>query len=62
MDKLCKQNSVLNQIRQRYTPGEIQELRFDGDVCLLCLRTGHLFLASLDRRGNLRLEELEAAC
>lgn len=62
MDNLCNKGKLLQQIRQRYDSGQILELRMIDGICTLRLRNGQLFMARLDRRGNLRLEELEGAC
>lgn len=62
MDDNRRTNMILQQVRRRYRPEEIRELKSEGDCCLLRLRSGELFLARLDRSMALVLEELDGVC
>lgn len=58
---LCSAILVREKVRAQYTAEEILELKTVYDRCRVCLRDGRILLASLNRDGSLRLDEMGAA-
>ena len=53
---------VMDQIRAKFNPAAISELKAIGDHCRLRLRDGRLYLARLTSNNTLRLDELNEVC
>lgn len=62
MDDIRRMNRIMQQLTLRFGGKAIREVKAAEGCCTLRLRDGGLFLARLDRRGELVLEELEGDC
>lgn len=62
MYDIRRMNRIMQQLTERFGGKEILEVKAADGCCTLRLRDGRLFLARLDRRGELVLEELEGDC
>lgn len=59
---LCAAILVRERVRERFSPGELLELETIHDHCRVRLADGRLLLARLDKKGGLRLDEIDGAC
>lgn len=59
---LCTAILIRDRLRERFHPGDLQEVETIQDHCRLRLRDGRLLLARLARDGSLRLTEINEVC
>ena len=60
--RLCEATVIRDKLRQRYSPGMIEELATLRDCCRLRLRDGRTYLVRLGRDNALKFQAVDDAC
>ena len=60
--RLCEAILIRDKLRQRYSPGMIEELATLRDCCRLRLRDGRVYLVRLSRDNALKFQAVDDAC
>ena len=60
--RLCEAIVIRDKLRQRYSPGMIEELATLRDCCRLRLRDGRVYLVRLSRDNALKFQAVDDAC